>query len=48
MRADGRRVLMLAHHFPPAGGSGSNRALAFARYLPDHGWQPTVITPGAA
>jgi glycosyltransferase involved in cell wall biosynthesis len=48
MRADGRRVLMLAHHFPPAGGSGSNRALAFARYLPEHGWQPTVITPGAA
>ena len=28
------RVLMLAHGFPPAGGSGSNRALAFARYLP--------------
>jgi glycosyltransferase involved in cell wall biosynthesis len=48
MRADGRRVLMLAHHFPPAGGSGSNRALAFARYLPERGWQPTVITPGAA
>jgi glycosyltransferase involved in cell wall biosynthesis len=39
---------MLAHHFPPAGGSGSNRALAFARYLPVYGWQPTVITPGAA
>ena len=39
---------MLAHHFPPAGGSGSNRALAFTRYLPEYGWQPTVITPGAA
>jgi glycosyltransferase involved in cell wall biosynthesis len=38
---------MLAHHFPPAGGTGSNRALAFARYLPEHGWRPTVITPGA-
>ena len=44
----GGRVLMIAHHFPPAGGSGSNRALAFARYLPLHGWQPVVITPGAA
>jgi glycosyltransferase involved in cell wall biosynthesis len=44
----GGRVLMIAHHFPPAGGSGSNRALAFARYLPRHGWQPVVITPGAA
>src|SRR5918911_1147781 len=42
----GGRVLMIAHHFPPAGGSGSNRALAFARYLPEHGWQPVVLTPG--
>ncbi|HEY2593765.1 MAG TPA: glycosyltransferase, partial [Chloroflexota bacterium] len=47
MPASRRRVLMLAHHFPPAGGSGSNRALAFTRYLPEYGWQPTVITPGA-
>jgi glycosyltransferase involved in cell wall biosynthesis len=46
MRSGGQ-VLMLAHHFPPAGGSGSNRALAFARYLPEHGWQPTVVTPDA-
>lgn len=42
----GGRVLMIAHHFPPAGGSGSNRALAFARYLPEYGWTPTVLTPG--
>jgi glycosyltransferase involved in cell wall biosynthesis len=39
-----QRVLMIAHHFPPAGGSGSNRALAFARYLPEYGWEPIVIT----
>jgi glycosyltransferase involved in cell wall biosynthesis len=43
----GGRVLMIAHHFPPAGGSGSNRALAFARYLREYGWRPTVLTPGA-
>jgi glycosyltransferase involved in cell wall biosynthesis len=43
-----QRVLMIAHHFPPAGGSGSNRALAFARYLPECGWEPTVLTPGVA
>src|SRR5579864_8769674 len=42
----GGQVLMLAHHFPPMGGSGSNRALAFARYLPMYGWRPTVVTPG--
>jgi glycosyltransferase involved in cell wall biosynthesis len=39
---------MIAHHFPPAAGSGSIRALAFTRYLPEHGWRPTVLTPGAA
>src|SRR5438270_3935106 len=44
----GRRVLMIAHHFPPAGGSGPNRALAFARHLPEYGWTPTVLTPGLA
>jgi len=43
-----QRVLMIAHNFPPAGGSGSNRALAFARYLPSYDWQPLVLTPGAA
>ncbi len=42
------RVLMIAHHFPPAGGSGSNRALAFARYLPEYGWEPIVLTPAEA
>jgi glycosyltransferase involved in cell wall biosynthesis len=44
----GGRVLMIAHHFPPMAGSGSNRALAFARYLPEYGWQPVVVTPGEA
>ncbi|MBO0883505.1 MAG: glycosyltransferase family 4 protein, partial [Mycobacterium sp.] len=43
----GGQVLVIAHHFPPASGSGSNRALAFARYLPMFGWRPTVLTPGA-
>jgi glycosyltransferase involved in cell wall biosynthesis len=43
-----QRVLVIAHHFPPAGGSGSNRALAFARYLPAYGWEPIVLTPGVA
>lgn len=45
-----RRVLMIAFHFPPlAGSSGIQRTLRFAQYLPDHGWQPIVLTasPGA-
>ncbi|MFN3564546.1 MAG: glycosyltransferase [Burkholderiaceae bacterium] len=40
-----RRVLMIAFHFPPlAGSSGIQRTLRFAQYLPDHGWQPVVLT----
>src|SRR5262245_10374690 len=47
MGARSPRVLLIAHGFPPAGGSGSNRALAFARYLPMYGWAPIVVTPEA-
>jgi glycosyltransferase involved in cell wall biosynthesis len=39
-----RRVLILAYYFPPAGGSAVQRALSFAKYLPEHGWQPTILT----
>ncbi|PYV87776.1 MAG: glycosyltransferase [Acidobacteria bacterium] len=36
---------MIAFHYPPfAGGSGIQRALKFSRYLPDHGWQPVILT----
>nr|CRH08045.1 putative GT4 : UDP-Glycosyltransferase/glycogen phosphorylase [Candidatus Magnetococcus massalia] len=39
------RVLIIAFHFPPAMGySGTQRALKFARYLPEHNWQPAVLT----
>lgn len=41
-----KRVLMIAYHFPPMhGSSGMQRTLRFARYLPDHGWEPIVLTP---
>lgn len=36
---------MVAFHFPPAAmGSGHLRTLGFARYLPELGWEPTVLT----
>lgn len=39
------RVLMIAFHFPPVhGSSGVQRTLKFARYLPDHGWRPAILT----
>lgn len=44
----GRRVLLVAHHFPPSGGSGPNRALAMATFLREHGWEPTVLTVDSA
>lgn len=41
-----KRVLMIAYHFPPMhGSSGMQRTLRFARYLPDHGWEPIVLAP---
>ena len=40
-----RRLLMVAFHFPPqSGSSGIQRTLRFARYLPQFGWEPTVLT----
>lgn len=40
-----KNVLVVAFHFPPMGGStGVLRSLKFAKYLPDYGWQPTVLT----
>ena len=42
------RVLIVAYHFPPIGGGGVQRTLKFARYLPEFGHQPLVITgPGS-
>jgi hypothetical protein len=44
----GRAVLMIAFHFPPAAmSSGHLRTLAFARYLPDSGWDPIVLSARA-
>lgn len=40
-----KRVLMIAFHFPPvAMGSGHLRTLGFVRYLPELGWEPTVLS----
>ena len=39
-----KRVLLISYYFPPSGGPGVQRVLKFAKYLPDFGWQPTVLT----
>jgi hypothetical protein len=39
------RVLMVAYHYPPMrGSSGIQRTLKFSQYLPQHGWQPLVLS----
>ena len=37
------KILLLAYYFPPLGGAGVQRALKFAKYLPEHGITPVVI-----
>lgn len=38
------KVLVIAYYFPPMGLSGVQRILKFVKYLPAHGWEPTVLT----
>jgi len=40
------RTLLLSYHFPPIGGSGTQRAVKLARYLPEFGHDVTVLTGG--
>lgn len=41
-----REVLLVTYRFPPLGGSGVQRALRLAQYLPDAGWRVHVLTSG--
>ncbi len=39
-----KRVLFVAYLFPPVGGVGVHRAAKFVKYLPDFGWDCSVLT----
>ena len=39
-----KKVLMIAHQFPPIGGSGVQRTVKFIKYLPEFGWKGHVFT----
>lgn len=39
-----KKVLLIAHHFPPMGGPGINRSLQFTKYLHQMGYEVHVIT----
>lgn len=39
-----KRVLIITYYWPPSGGAGVQRWLKFAKYLPEFGWQPVILT----
>ncbi len=39
-----KKVLIITYYWPPAGGPGVQRMLKFARYLPEFGWEPVILT----
>ena len=39
-----KKVLLIAHHFPPMGGPGINRSLQFTKYLHEMGYEVHVLT----
>lgn len=39
-----RKVLIITYYWPPSGGAGVQRWLKFAKYLPEFGWQPVILT----
>src|ERR1700759_1683968 len=40
-----RKVLLVTYLFPPSGGVGVPRAIAYTRYLPEHGCKVFVLAP---
>ncbi len=41
-----KTLLYLAFYFPPLGGGGVQRAVKFAKYLPEFGFAPLIVTGG--
>ncbi|UCE27864.1 MAG: glycosyltransferase [Candidatus Coatesbacteria bacterium] len=39
-----KKLLVNAYYFPPIGGGGVQRTVKFAKYLPEFGWDPTILT----
>jgi glycosyltransferase involved in cell wall biosynthesis len=40
------RALFVSYAFPPVGGGGVQRLTKWLKYLPEHGWESSVITAG--
>ncbi|MBD8490988.1 glycosyltransferase family 4 protein [Echinicola sp. CAU 1574] len=40
-----KKVLIITYYWPPSAGSGVQRWLKFAKFLPEYGWEPVIFTP---
>ncbi len=40
-----REVIIVTYYWPPSGGGGVQRWLKFAKYLPEFGFKPIIVTP---
>lgn len=38
------KALIITYYWPPSGGAGVQRWLKFAKYLPEYGWEPVILT----
>jgi len=45
LNSKSKKVLVIAHSFPPAGISAAQRPLKFTKFLLSFGWRPYVVTP---
>ena len=43
-----RKLLVVANPYPPMASAGTTRVVRFLRHLPEHGWEPVVLTARAA
>jgi len=39
-----QKVLIVTYYWPPGSGAGVQRWLKFSKYLPEHGWEPVILT----
>lgn len=39
-----RKILIVSYHFPPDASVGGMRPAKFAKYLPEFGWKPIILT----
>src|SRR3989442_15801640 len=39
-----RKILIVSYHFPPDASVGGMRPAKFAKFLPQFGWEPIILT----